>query len=161
MAQGILDGDIQMLALIKEFPKGVVNIVLLDSFLKTMVKPYKPTKSTSKKPLFVDAPFEKNTKSFIKHTINERRWPLTINDLGKEINCYKREAPKLKEKLQRMEEQSQGEYAYKIDLCARQEIKELKNQIKMVEVGHPSLEDVPLNEETLILICVIPKYFKG
>jgi hypothetical protein len=58
---------------------------LLDSFLKTMVKTQQPTIATnsSKKPLFIDASFERNTKSFIRKKQNDKMRPLTINDLGK------------------------------------------------------------------------------
>lgn len=76
-----------------------MKVSFLDYFLKTMVKKYKPAKSTCKKPLFIDASFEKNTKSFIKHNRNEKLQPLTVNDLGREINFLRKGSYRIEKKV--------------------------------------------------------------
>lgn len=62
-----------MLAQIKALPKGDMKTTLLDSFLKTMAKSCKSPEVPAiqaRKPNFVDASFERNTKSFIRHNRN-------------------------------------------------------------------------------------------
>ena len=86
MASSNTGEDAQMLAQIQALPEGEMKASLLDSFLKTMMKTTQKSHdetSLGNKPVFVDASFEKNTKSFIKHNRNERLQPLTLNDLGK------------------------------------------------------------------------------
>ena len=82
--------DAQILSQIQALPEGEMKASLLDSFLKTMVKATQNSSqekneenSSGKKHVFVDASFEKNMKSFIKHNRNEKLQPLTLNDLGK------------------------------------------------------------------------------
>jgi len=75
MASRNIGEDAQMLAQIQALPEGEMKASLLDSFLKTMMKTTQKSHdemSSGKKPVFVDASFEKNTKSFIKHNRNER-----------------------------------------------------------------------------------------
>lgn len=92
--------------------------------------------SNGKKPLFIDASYENNTKSFIKHTQAKDPQSLSINDIGKEIGLLKNDVAKLKYKVQKLEEQNNKENTYKVDLCARQEIKYLKDQLQF-----PPLEE--------------------
>jgi hypothetical protein len=66
------DQDDQMLAQIKAFPEGDMKKSLLESFLKTMIAGQKQSNPESShkegiKPLFLEASFERNTRSFIKH----------------------------------------------------------------------------------------------
>ena len=106
MASSNTREDAQMLAEIQALPKGDMKSSLLDSFLKTMMKTTQKSHdetSSGKKHVFVDASFEKNAKSFIKHNRNEKLQPLTLNDLGKELNNLKREVSNLKHKVQGLE----------------------------------------------------------
>ena len=83
MASSNTGEDAQMLAQIQALPEGEMKASLLDSFLKTMMKTTQKSHdetSSRKNPVFVDASFEKNTKSFIKHNRNERLQPLTLNE---------------------------------------------------------------------------------
>jgi hypothetical protein len=84
MAQSNSNADAWMFSQIKALPEREMKVALLDSFLKTMMKEHTPKSSESgKKPLFVDASFEKNTKSFIKQNKKEKLHPLTMNDISK------------------------------------------------------------------------------
>ena len=65
MASSNTREDSQMLAQIQELPEGEMKASLLDSFMKTMVKTtqkYHDETSSGKKPVFVDASFEKIPK---------------------------------------------------------------------------------------------------
>jgi len=107
MAQSNSYGDAQMLVQNKALPEGEMEVSLLDSFLKTIMKAHKPTSSESgKKPLFVDASFEKKKKSFIIQNRNQKLQPLTMNDIRKEINLLKREVIDLKKKVGKLETQT-------------------------------------------------------
>ena len=69
MASSNTREDAQILAQIQALREGEIKATLLDSFLKTMMKTTQKSHdemSSSKKPIFVDASFEKNTKSFHK-----------------------------------------------------------------------------------------------
>jgi hypothetical protein len=83
---------------------------------------------------------------FIRQNRNEKLQPLTMNDIRKEINLLKKEVAYLKKKVGQLETQTSEENAYKTDLWERQEIKELKSQVQMLNSGPPPLEDVPTEE---------------
>lgn len=79
MAHSNTGEDAQMLGQIQAFPEGEMKATLLDSFLKTMMKTSQgysqenhEESSLVNKPIFVDASFERNTKSFIQHNRNEK-----------------------------------------------------------------------------------------
>jgi hypothetical protein len=151
MAQNQSDGNAQMLAQIKSLLEGEMKAVLLDSFLKTMVKSQKPTTTTNsgKKPLFIYASFERNTKSFVRQNQNDKMRPLTINDLRKEINILKKEVAEIKQRLEKIGKESENEDGYKADSWDRQEIRGLQQQIQALQFM-PPLEEIPQNANTSI-----------
>ena len=79
MAYNNIGEDAQMIAQIQDFPKVEMKASLLESFFKTMMNKTQNSSqeqigeaSSSKKLMFVDAYFERNMKSFIKHNRNEK-----------------------------------------------------------------------------------------
>ena len=79
---------------------------MLSSFLRTMLKTPQPqgnTVQTGKKPVFIDASYERNTRSFMRQNRNERLQPLTIGDVSRDINVLKSVVAELKDKVQRIE----------------------------------------------------------
>jgi hypothetical protein len=133
MYNSIGDQDAQMLAQIKALPEGDMKSSLFETFLKTMKTgqglkdPEIPSREENK-PLFLEASFERNTKSFIKHNKEEKVQHTSITDLSKEITFLKKEVAELKSKLRKFEEESED--SYKVDSWARQEIRMIKEQLE-------------------------------
>ena len=138
------DQDAQMLSQIKALPEGDMKKSLLESFLKTMTAGQKQSNPESShkagiKPLFLEASFEINTRSFIKHNKETKLQHPSLMDLAKEVFYLKKEVVELKLKMKQYEEVSED--SYKVDSWARQEIKALKDQVESLP---PPLEDVPI-----------------
>lgn len=121
---------------------------LLDTFLKTMNvgQRHKGPESLNRegiKPLFLEASFERNTKSFIKYNKEAKSQYTSIPQLAKEIISLKREVVELKSRLREFGEESTD--SYKVDSWARQEIQMIK---KLLESRPPPLEDAPIEIKT-------------
>jgi hypothetical protein len=137
------DQDSQMLAQIKALPEGDMKNSLLETFLNTMKEGQrlKNHESLNKgsQPLFLEASFERNTKSFIKYNKEANMQHTSIIDLAKDLVLLKKEVVDLKNKLKHFEEESEN--CYKIDSWARQEIQTMREQL---DSRPPPLEDVPM-----------------
>jgi len=120
------DQEAQMLAQIKALLEGEMKNSLLDTFVKTVKTDQrnKTVESSKREPLFIDAYYDRNTKTFIKFNREEKLQNTSVNDLAKEVLLLKKEVFELKGKIKRMEEEA--EYSFKIDSWARQEIREIK-----------------------------------
>jgi len=88
--------------------------------------------------LFLDVSFDKNTKTFIKYNKEAKLQNTSVTDLAKEMILLRKEVIELKEKLRKLEEES--EYNFKINSWARQEIREIRDQL---DSKPPPLEDAP------------------
>ena len=114
-----------MLSQIKALPGGDMKSSLFETFLKTMKTgqglkdPEIPSRAENK-PLFLEASFERNTRSFIKHNKEAKLQHTSIVDLSKEITFSKKEVVELKAKLREFGKESED--SYKVDSWARQEI---------------------------------------
>jgi predicted RNase H-like nuclease (RuvC/YqgF family) len=121
---------------------------LLDTFVKTVKSEQrnKFVEPSKREPLFIDASFDKNTKTFIKFNREAKLQNTSSNRLGQRSTQMKKEISELKEKIRRMEEEA--EYSFKIDSWARQEIKELKERLDSIP---PPLEDAPFESPKSII----------
>lgn len=88
--------------------------------------------------MFLEASFERNTKSFIKHNKESKLQHPSLTDLAKEVFSLKKEVAELKAEMQKYGKESDD--SYKIDAWARQEIIALKEQVTSFP---PPLEDIP------------------
>jgi ubiquinone biosynthesis protein UbiJ len=72
-----------------------------------MVKAQQPatTINLGKTLLFINASFERNTKSFIRQNQDDKMQSLTINDLRKEINILKKEVAEINQRLEKIEKE--------------------------------------------------------
>lgn len=114
--------EAQMLSQIKALPEGDMKTSLLETFVKT-VKARQRTKtieSSKREPLFINASYDRNTKTFIKYNEEAKLQNTSVTDLAKEMLLLKKEVTELKEKIKRME--TEAEFSFKIDSWARQEI---------------------------------------
>jgi len=124
-----------MLAHIQELPEGELKENLLSSFLRTMLKTTQPqgnTVQTGRQPIFIDASYERNTRSFMQKIRNERLQPLTIGDVSREINVLKSNVAELKDKVQRIENGTTEISSYKTDAWERQELWHLQAQMEFL-----------------------------
>jgi len=112
------DQEAQLLAQIKALPEGEIKNSLLETFLKSLnteqrLKNPESLKKEISKPLFLEASFERNTKTFIKHNKEAKIQHTSVADFAKEIVFLKKEVVGLKNKLEKIEEES--EESYKVD----------------------------------------------
>jgi hypothetical protein len=77
--------------------------------------------------LFLDASFDKNTKTYIKFNREPKMQNISVTDLAKEVLFLRKEVSELKEKIRNLEGDS--EFSFKIDSWARQEIKNIKERL--------------------------------
>jgi len=141
------DQEAQMLAQIKSLPEGDMKNSLLDSFLKAVrtTQRARSIESSKREPLFIDASFDKNTKTFIKFNKEAKLQNTSVTDLAKEVIFIKKEVTELKGKIKKMEEEA--EYSFKIDSWARKEIAEIKERLDSIL---PPLEDVPIQNPNIV-----------
>jgi hypothetical protein len=94
------DQEAQMLAQIKALPEGDMKNSLLETFLKTVKSEQRSiTVETSKRePLFIEASFDRNTKTFIKYNKEAKLQNTSVTDLAKEMLLLKKEVTKKKSK---------------------------------------------------------------
>jgi hypothetical protein len=88
---------------------------LLESFLKTICSKQKQKdprvySSIGTKPLFLDASFERNTKSFIKHNKKTKLQHPSLTDIAKEVFYLKKEVVEIQINLNQYEETSEDSY---------------------------------------------------
>jgi predicted RNase H-like nuclease (RuvC/YqgF family) len=132
------DQEAQMLAQIKILPEGDMKTALLESYIKA-VKLEQKGKSVDiarKQPLFLDASYEKNTKTYIKHNREPKLQNIYVVDLAKEVSKMKMEIAALGRDLEHL--QLEVDSGYPIDSWARQEIEIIKERIESLP---PPLED--------------------
>jgi hypothetical protein len=81
---------------------------LLETFVKTIKveQRSKTIESSKREPLFVDASYDRNTKTFIKYNREAKLQNTSMTDLAKEVLLLKREMSGLKEKIRKMEEEA-------------------------------------------------------
>lgn len=98
------DEEAKALSGIKMLPKGEMKENLMETFLQTMLKNQGSTSTPTSKgivsrALFVDTPYQKNTKSFQRNHQPDKQRVLTINEelknMKKEINKIKAQFAKL------------------------------------------------------------------
>lgn len=98
-------------AQIRAMEEGELKSRLLETFMQ-----YSSTSSNtrvSKKPIFVDASYEKNTKSYLRQQQANKVRPLTLGEVSKEIHNMKTEISALKSQVSRLEKEKQ-EVAYPV-----------------------------------------------
>ena len=91
---------------------------LLESFLKIMALEQKQknpgtSSSAGMKSLFLDASFERNTKSFIRHNKETKLQHPSLTNLSKEVLYLKDEVGELRLRLDQYEETTED--SYKVD----------------------------------------------
>jgi hypothetical protein len=79
-----------------------------------------------------------NTKTFIKYNKEAKLQNTSVTDLAKEMILLRKEVTGLREKLRKMEEES--ECSFKIDSWARQEIRQIRDEL---DSRPQPLEDAP------------------
>jgi hypothetical protein len=79
------DQEGQMLAQIKSLPEGDMKNSLLETFIKTIKAEQKGKgcELPKRQPLFLDASFDKNTKTYIKHNREPKLQDISVTDLAK------------------------------------------------------------------------------
>jgi hypothetical protein len=87
MFQNTGDQEAQMLAQIKALPEGDMKKSLLDTFVKTVKSEQrnKTVELPKRETLFIDASFDKNTKTFIKFNREAKLQNTSLTDLAKEV----------------------------------------------------------------------------
>jgi hypothetical protein len=98
---------------------------------------------SKRQPLFLDASFDKNTKTYIKFNREPKLQNISITYLAREISSLKIEIASIRRDLNIL--QQEVETGYPIDSWARQEINLIKERIESIP---PPLEDAPF--ETII-----------
>ena len=109
------DQEAQMLVQIKALPEGEMKNSLPDTFVKTVKTEQrnKTVEFSKREPMFIDASYDRNTKTFIKFNREAKLQNTSVTDLAKEVLLLKKEVSELKGKIKRMEEEA--EYRFKID----------------------------------------------
>jgi hypothetical protein len=133
------------LAQIKSLPDSDMKSSLLDAYIKAVKSEQKGKihESLKRQPLFLDASFDKNTKTYIKFNREQKLKDISVTDLAKEISSLKTEVASLRRDLNIL--QQEVEISYPIDSWARQEINLIKERIESIP---PPLEDAPF--ETIV-----------
>ena len=133
-----------MLAQIKGLPEGDMKNSLLKTFIKTVKAEQKGKnfKIPKRQPLFLDASFDKNTKTYIKFNRETKLHNISVIELAKEVILLRKEVSELKETINRLDDET----SFKVDSWARQEIKQIKERLDSIP---PPLEDAPF--ETVLL----------
>jgi len=134
------DSEAQMLAQIKSLPDGDMKTALLEAYVKAVKTEQKgkSSKIVKRQPLFLDASFEKNTKTYIKFNREPRLQDISVSDLAKEASKLKTKIGALRQNLDKL--QLEVENGYPIDFWARQEINLLKEKLDSIP---PPLEEAP------------------
>ncbi len=88
------DAETKLLAQIKTLGEGEMKEKLLETFLSTMHKNQgsssKTASKTEPKALFIDASFERNTRSFQRSQQNSKTRALTLGEVNQEIHHLKK-----------------------------------------------------------------------
>jgi hypothetical protein len=128
-----------MLAQIKSLPEGEMKAALLETYIKTVRAAQKGQNPTARKPpLFLEASYEKNTKTYMKFNREPKPQNLTLSDLASDLSALKQAVADIQIKLNFLQQET--EHSYPVDSWARQEILELKKRIDHIP---PPLEDAP------------------
>jgi hypothetical protein len=145
MYKNTRDHEAQMLAQIKSLPDGEIRSSLLEAYIKAVKTEQKGKGSdmSKRQPLFLDASFDKNTKTYIKFNREPKLQNISITYLAREISSLKIEIASIRRDLNIL--QQEVETGYPIDSWARQEINLIKERIESIP---PPLEDAPF--ETII-----------
>ena len=107
------DTEAQMLAQIKSLPEGEMKSALLDTYIKTVKK----GPGFKKPPLFLEASYEKNTKTYMKFNREPKLQELSLSDVAADISLVKKDVAALKNQMESL--QHEIEHAYPIDSWAR------------------------------------------
>jgi hypothetical protein len=108
------DNEAQMLAQIKSLPEGEMKAALLDTYIKAMKTEQKSQASGVKKqPLFLEASYEKNTRTYMKHNREPKLQELSISDLARDLSSLKVEVAAIRRDLDSL--QQEVEHGYPID----------------------------------------------
>lgn len=118
------DSEAEMLAQIKGMPEGEMKKALLDAYVK-IVKGKEV--SQRKPPLFLEASYERNTKSYMKFNREQKPQALTLTDLAANLSEIKKEVQSLKSQVNKL--QDEIDHSYPVDHWARQEIMALRAKI--------------------------------
>jgi hypothetical protein len=140
MFQNTGDQEAQMISQIKGLPEGNMKKSLLEAFIKTIKTKQKEKgyELPKRQPLFLDASFEKNTKTYIKFNREPKLQNISVTDLANELTSLRKEVYEIKESITRI--QGEIELSYPVDAWAKQEIKLIKDKL---ESFPPPLEDAP------------------
>jgi hypothetical protein len=98
MFQNTGDQEAQMIAQIKGLPEGDMKNALLEAFIK-MVKTEQKGKGhelLKRQPMFLDASFEKNTKTYIKFNKETMLQNTSVTDVATELSYLRKEVDKIK-----------------------------------------------------------------
>jgi hypothetical protein len=101
MFQNTGDQEAQMIAQIKGLPEGDMKNSLLEAFIKTVKAEQKGKgyELPKRQPLFLDASFDKNTKTYIKFNREPKLQNISVTDLAKEVSSLRKEVDEIKESL--------------------------------------------------------------
>ena len=119
MFNNVGNQEAQMLAQVKSLPEGDMKNSLLETFLKSIKTEQRSryAESSKREPLFLEASFDRNTKTFIKYNKELKLQHTSVTDLAREMILLRKEVTDLKEKLRKLEEESED--SYKVDSWAR------------------------------------------
>lgn len=98
-------------AQIRAMEEGELKSRLLETFMQNSST--SSNTRVSKKPIFVDASYEKNTKSYLWQQQANKVRPLTLGEVSKEIHNMKTEISALKSQVSTLEKEKQ-EVAYPV-----------------------------------------------
>lgn len=99
------DHEAQMLSQFKSLLEGDMKNSLLETFIKTVKTKQKNKHSElpKRRPLFIDASFDRNTKTYIKFNREPKLQNTSLTNLAKEVFSLKKEVCDLKENVKRIE----------------------------------------------------------
>jgi len=98
----IEEEEFKILSQIRAMEEGDMKEILIAAFMDQL-RVSGSSKNTVKKPLFVDASFERNTKLFQKHQPHDKVRSLTLGEVSREIHHLKSEIYGLKSRIAGLE----------------------------------------------------------